>query len=73
MADDSYDMTGVTIEFTGMVDAIMPKIITKIENDSTIAAAFVRAAMPEIIRQMVIYFRANPPAAAPQPKNFFGF
>ena len=77
------DTVDATLDFSGFMAAFIPKLLansafwsglsSRIDSDHAIQSEISNAIWPGLLQKMVLYFRANPPAAAPQPKNFFGF
>lgn len=75
MATDTLDLGGLSLTVSGadLARVMLPFMAPEIEHDQAIANAMANAMWPTLLQKMVLYFRANPPAAAPSPKNFFGF
>lgn len=65
MITDTYNMRNTTFTVTGLVDALVPKLVSRLESDGALQSALVNAIWPTLLSRMVIYFRNNPPKAAP--------
>ena len=64
---DTTDVSKVTVSVSGLANAVLPLIITKLEHDPALQAALANALWPGLLAKMVLYFRNNPPAAAVAP------
>jgi len=68
MADDTLDLSGVTFDMSGIVDALLPKIIARLQNNTTLQNALVQAMMPAIRAQMANIARSTATAGTTTPR-----
>ncbi len=59
MGDDSLELSGVTFDFTGLVDALVPKLAAKLASNPTLQNQLVQAMMPAIRAQMATIARST--------------
>lgn len=69
MADDTLDFSGVTLDMSGLVDAVLPKLINRLSTNPTLRAAIVAAIMPDLTAQMATLARSTAGAGTTTPRT----
>ena len=67
--DDTLDLSGVTFDFTGLVDALVPKLAAKLASNTTLQNQLAQALMPAIRAQMATIARSTAGAGTTTPRT----